>query len=130
MRGLDRLILHNDVLRGRLELADGDCDLERSLLDCVQRVAREYIHIDITWQPDKTALLTVHRHLILDRALDDVLAVLAILRRDHLIGNEGYLAELELLGVLLELDGLVLFRVDSILSIANRLRGLVVSRVV
>ena len=72
----------------------------------------------------------MHRHLILDCALDDVLAVLAILRRDHLIGNEGYLAELELLGVLLELDGLVLFRVDSILSIANRLRGLVVSRVV
>ena len=47
-----------------------------------------------------------------------------------MIRNESYLAELELLGVLLELDGLVLFRVDTILSIADRLRRLVISWVV
>lgn len=61
----------------------------------------------------------MHRRLVLDSALDNVLAVLLVIGGKHLIWNETNLSELEFWITFLEFNRLIFIHINAILSIAD-----------
>jgi len=72
----------------------------------------------------------MHRDLILDRTLNNILAMLLVLCRDHLVGDKRYFTKLEALGPPLEFDRLVLVHVNPVLTVANGLGIRVITRII